>query len=116
MATLYYDDAANLEDLAGRRIAILGYGSQGHAHALNLRDSGLDVVVGLPAGSASRERARRDGLEVVEPAAAVAAADVVMVLVPDTAAPALYRQAIEPNLRAGKTLLFDVRILSVDEP
>jgi len=106
MAKMYYDDAADLRTLEGRRIAILGYGSQGHAHALNLRDSGLDVVVGLPETSASRKRAEAEGLTVLSPDQACAVADVIMVLVPDTAQPRLYREAIEPNLGPGKTLLF----------
>jgi ketol-acid reductoisomerase len=106
MATLYYDDAADLTTLSGRRIAVIGYGSQGHAHALNLRDSGLDVVVGLQPGSPSADKARAEGLTVLPPAEAAAQAQVIMVLVPDTAAPRLYREAIGPNLMPGKTLLF----------
>ena len=106
MANLFYDDAADLSTLEGRRIAVIGYGSQGHAHALNLRDSGLDVVVGLRPGSASAEKARAEGLPVLAPAEATAVAQVVMILVPDTAAPRIYRQSIEPHLTAGKTLLF----------
>jgi ketol-acid reductoisomerase len=106
MVTLYYDDDADPRALLGRRIAILGYGSQGHAHALNLRDSGHDVVVGLPAASASRPRAEREELTVLAPAEAAAAADVIMVLVPDTVQPRLYREAVEPNLAPGKVLLF----------
>jgi ketol-acid reductoisomerase len=114
MATMFYDDDADPRALEGRTIAILGYGSQGHAHALNLRDSGCEVVVGLPPASASRARAERDGLPVLTPIAAVAAADIVMVLVPDTKQPQLYREAIEPHLvatpgvnpSAAKTLLF----------
>src|SRR5687767_13841916 len=97
MENVLYDSDADLGLLEGKTIAILGYGSQGHAHALNLRDSGCDVVVGLPPNSASRARAERDGLPVLTPIAAVAAADVVMVLVPDTKQPQLYREAIEPH-------------------
>jgi ketol-acid reductoisomerase len=103
---MYFDDDADLAALTGRRIAIFGYGSQGHAHALNLRDSGLDVIVGLPHGSASRPRAAAQGLAVAAPAEAAAGADILMLLVPDTAAPALYREALAPHLRRGKTLLF----------
>jgi len=106
MATMFYDDDADPRALEGRRIAILGYGSQGHAHALNLRDSGHDVVVGLPARSASRARAEREGLTVLDPAEAAAAADVIMLLVPDTVQPRLYREAVEPHLGPGKTLMF----------
>jgi ketol-acid reductoisomerase len=106
MAKVYYDDDADLSLLRGRTVAILGYGSQGHAHALNLRDSGVAVVVGLPAESKSRAKALAESLEVLEPAAAAARANVIMVLVPDTAAAALYRDAIRPHLTAGKTLMF----------
>jgi ketol-acid reductoisomerase len=106
MTKLYYDADADPRALAGRRIAILGYGSQGHAHALNLRDSGHDVVVGLPAASASRARAEADGFTVLSPGAATAAADVIMIVVPDTRQPALYRDEVAPHLAAGKTLLF----------
>ena len=106
MAKLTYDHAADLALIAGRRIAILGYGSQGHAHAQNLRDSGAQVRIGLPAGSRSREKARRDGFEVPEPAEACAWAQVIMVLTPDTGQAALYEAAIAPNLTPGKTLMF----------
>ena len=92
-------------DSSGRKVAILGYGSQGHAHALNLRDSGVDVRVGLPAASRSRAKAEADGLTVVDAGGSVAQwADVIMVLVPDTAQAALYRDAIaaEPARRARR--------------
>jgi ketol-acid reductoisomerase len=106
MATMYYDRDARPELIRGRKVAIVGYGSQGHAHALNLRDNGVDVRVGLRDGSASAARARAEGL-VVEPVAGAAAwADVIMVLAPDTAQPALYREAIAPHLSAGKMLMF----------
>jgi len=85
---------------------VIGYGSQGHAHALNLRDSGVDVVVGLPAGSRSRARAQAGGLAVKTPAEAAAAADVIMILTPDTGQASLYRDEIAPHLRPGKTLMF----------
>jgi ketol-acid reductoisomerase len=106
MAKVYYDADADLDVVRGRRVAVLGYGSQGHAHALNLRDSGVSVRVGLPAASRSREKARAAGLTVELPADVAAWADVVMILVPDTSQPDLYRSAIEPNLAPGKLLLF----------
>jgi ketol-acid reductoisomerase len=120
MAKVYYDADADLSVLRGRTVAVLGYGSQGHAHALNLRDSGVSVVVGLPAASGSRAKAQAEGLEVLEPAAACARADVIMVLVPDTAQAALHRDAIRPHLTAGKTLMFahgfNVRFGTLDLP
>jgi ketol-acid reductoisomerase len=120
MAKVYYDADADLALLRGRTVAVLGYGSQGHAHALNLRDSGIAVVVGLPASSASRAKAQAEKLEVLEPAAACARADVIMVLVPDTAQADLYRDAIAPHLTAGKTLMFahgfNVRFGTLDLP
>ena len=120
MAKIYYDKDADLEDLGGRRIAILGYGSQGHAHALNLRDSGQQVVVGLPEGSRSRARAQAEGLRVVTPAAAAAEADIIMILTPDTGQPKLYREAVQPALRPGKTLMFahgfNIRFGTIDPP
>jgi ketol-acid reductoisomerase len=106
MATVYYDRDADLSLIRGKHVAVIGYGSQGHAHALNLRDSGVDVRVGLPERSASRDRARTAGLTVATPPEAAAWADVIVVLVPDTSQPALYRDAIAPHLTAGKTLLF----------
>ena len=106
MARMYYDQDADLELIRQQRVAIIGYGSQGHAHALNLRDSGVDVRVGLPPTSASRAKAQAQGLTVLDPAAAARWADVVMVLVPDTVQPTLYAQAIRSNLTAGNTLMF----------
>ncbi len=103
---IYYDQDADLSILQDKTIAVLGYGSQGHAHALNLRDSGLKVVVGLRPGGASFEKARADGFEVLSPSEACAKAEVIMVLVPDQIQPQLYREAIEPNLSAGKMLMF----------
>jgi ketol-acid reductoisomerase len=103
---VYYDDDADLNLLRGKKIAVIGYGSQGHAHALNLKDSGLDVVVGLYRGSRSAERAREAGLAVATVDEATQAADFIMILVPDQTQAALYKQSIEPNLKAGKTLMF----------
>src|SRR3954466_3127444 len=120
MAKVYYDADADLALVKGRKVAVLGYGSQGHAHALNLRDSGVDVRVGLHASSKSRAKAQAGGLTVHEPAAACAWADVIMVLVPDTVQAALYKDAIHPNLSAGKTLMFahgfNVRFGTLDLP
>lgn len=106
MANIYYDKDADLGLLDGKKIAVLGYGSQGHAHALNLRDSGADVVVGLYEGSPSWEKAEAEGLTVKTTADACAEADVIMVLAPDTKQAAIYKEAIEPNLSEGKTLMF----------
>jgi len=103
---MYYDDNADLPIIQGRKVAIMGFGSQGHAHALSLRDSGVDVRVGLQEGSKSRAKAEEDGLRVVDPATAVADADVIMVLVPDPAQKKLYAEAIEPNLNDGDALFF----------
>src|SRR5215475_6371392 len=106
MAKLYYDKDADLSLIQSKKVAILGYGSQGHAHALNLRDSGGNVCVGLHDGSASRAKAEKDGLVVKSPGEAAAWADVIMVLVPDTKQQKLYNEAIAPNLKPGKTLMF----------
>ncbi len=106
MAEIYYDDDADLALLAARKVAVLGYGSQGHAHALSLRDSGVDVRVGLPAGSASRAKAESQGLRVMTPAAACAEADVIMILAPDTVQRSLYETDVAPNLQDGDLLMF----------
>jgi ketol-acid reductoisomerase len=106
MATLFYDAHADLGLIRARKVAILGYGSQGHAHALSLKDSGVEVRVGLPATSRSRARAEAAGLTVLTPEEASAWADVVMVLTPDTGQAALYESAIRPALKPGKTLMF----------
>jgi ketol-acid reductoisomerase len=105
-ARMYYDTDVEPAVLEGARIAVLGYGSQGHAHALNLRDSGYDVRVGLPAASRSRAAAEGEGLRVMTPAEAVAEANVIMVLAPDTAQKALYDTEILENLQPGDLLLF----------
>ena len=106
MAELFYDKDADLGQLANRRIAIIGYGSQGHAHALSLKDSGLDVRVGLPEGSRSRAKAQAAGLEVRSVADAAAEADMIMMLIPDTKQAAVYSKDIAPHLAPGKTLMF----------
>jgi ketol-acid reductoisomerase len=106
MATVYYDADADLGVIQGRKIAVLGYGSQGHAHALSLRDSGCEVRVGLLEGSKSRPPAEAEGLTVTTPADACAWADVIMVLTPDTGQRKLYAEAIAPNLRPGDALFF----------
>jgi ketol-acid reductoisomerase len=106
MAKLYYGDSADLALIQGKKVAIIGYGSQGHAHALNLRDSGVSVRVGLQPGSGSLAKAQKDGLTVTTPAEAAEWADVIMILAPDTKQPKLYRDSILPHLTAGKTLMF----------
>ncbi|MDW8068094.1 MAG: ketol-acid reductoisomerase [Anaerolineae bacterium] len=106
MARIYYDQDADLSLLQDKTIAIIGYGSQGHAHALNLRDSGCCVVVGLRPGGKSWDQARADGLYVLPVAEAAAQGDIIMMLVPDPAQPELYRREIAPHLSAGKTLMF----------
>jgi len=106
MANIYYDDDANLQLLSGKKIAVLGYGSQGHAHALNAKESGLDVVVGLREGSASWSEAEQAGLRVATVAEAAAEGDVVMVLLPDEVQGRIYREEIAPGLQAGDTLAF----------
>jgi ketol-acid reductoisomerase len=106
VAELYYDDDADLSVIQGRNVAVLGYGSQGHAHALSLRDSGVDVRVGLLEGSKSRERADAEGLRVVTPFEACEEADLVMVLAPDPVQRSLYAEAIAPNLVDGDALFF----------
>jgi ketol-acid reductoisomerase len=106
MARIYYDSDANLDDIRSKNVGIIGYGSQGHAHALNLRDSGVEVRVGLPASSGSRQRAAAEGLTVGTPAEVAEWADVVMVVAPDTAQPKLYREELAPHLKPGNTLMF----------
>ena len=106
MATMYYDKDCNFEVLKGKKIAVIGYGSQGHAHALNLKESGADVVIGLYEGAPSAKAAEAVGFKVMLTADAVKAADLIMILVNDERQAALYRKDIEPNLSAGKTLAF----------
>jgi len=105
-AEVFYDDDADLSIIQGRKVAVIGYGSQGHAHSLSLRDSGVEVVVGLKEGSKSRAKAEEQGLELKTPAEASAWADVIMVLAPDTAQRKIYAESIAPNLTAGKALFF----------
>ncbi len=105
-AKIFYDDDADLSAVQGRTVAVLGYGSQGHAHALSLRDSGVDVRVGLPAGSKSIDKAEAEGLRVRTPGEASAEADLIMVLAPDHKQRLLYADAIEPNLQEGDALFF----------
>jgi ketol-acid reductoisomerase len=106
MAEIYYDDDADLGLIQSRKVAVLGYGSQGHAHALSLRDSGVDVRVGLPEGSKSRAKAEQEGLRVVPPAQAAAEADVIMILAPDTVQRKLYEADVAPSLEDGDALFF----------
>mgnify|MGYP000917352401 FL=1 len=101
MATIYYDKDADLAHLQGEKIAIMGYGSQGHAHAQNLRDNNLDVVVGLRKGSKSWPRAEGDGLEVKTVAEAAKEAQIIMLLMGDSDQPAVFEQEVLPNLREG---------------
>ena len=105
-AEIFYDDDADLSIIQGRKVAVIGYGSQGHAHALSLRDSGVDVRVGLPEASRSRGKAADQGLPVGTPAEVSADADLIMVLAPDTAQRHIYAQDIAPNLDDGDALFF----------
>jgi len=105
-AEVFYDDDADLSLVAGKTVAVLGYGSQGHAHALSLRDSGVDVVVGLPEGSRSRALAEDEGLPTGTPAEASARADLIMMLAPDTVQRTLFAESVAPHLTAGKALFF----------
>jgi ketol-acid reductoisomerase len=106
VAEVFYDDDADLSIIQGRKVAVLGYGSQGHAHALSLRDSGVDVRIGLPEGSKSRAKAEQEGLRVLTPSEAAAEADVIMVLAPDTVQRKLYEADVAPNLEDGDALFF----------
>ena len=106
MARMYYDEDANLDLLKGKTVAIIGYGSQGHAHALNLKDSGVNVIVGLYPGSKSTAKAEAAGLTVKNVADAAKAADFIMILLPDEVQKTIYKTEIEPNLEAGNVLAF----------
>ena len=106
MARMYYDNDANLDLLSNKTVAIIGYGSQGHAHALNLKDSGVNVVVGLYPGSKSKAKAEAAGLKVLDVAEAAAAADMIMILLPDEVQKTVYKNEIEPNLTEGNILAF----------
>ncbi len=106
MATIYYEKDADLSLIRAKKVAVIGYGSQGHAHSLNLKDSGVDVRVGLAAGSSSRAKAEAAGLTVGSVAEVSAWADVIMILAPDTKQPKIYAESIAPHLTKGKTLMF----------
>jgi ketol-acid reductoisomerase len=106
MATIYYEKDADLSLLKGKTIAVIGYGSQGHAHSLNLKDSGMNVVIGLQEGSKSREKAEAAGLTVKTVAEATKGADIVMILAPDTKQAQIYSESIAPNLKSGSMLMF----------
>jgi ketol-acid reductoisomerase len=103
---IYYDDDADLSIIQGRKVAVIGYGSQGHAHSLSLRDSGVDVRIGLPEGSKSRQKAQDEGLQVGTPAEVSAWADLIMILAPDTKQRHIYAQDIAPNLKDGDAIFF----------
>ncbi|WP_328443706.1 MULTISPECIES: ketol-acid reductoisomerase [unclassified Amycolatopsis] len=103
---IFYDDDADLSIIQGRKVAVIGYGSQGHAHSLSLRDSGVDVRIGLPEGSKSRAKAEEQGLRVLTPAEASAEADLIMILAPDTKQRHIYEQDIAPNLKDGDAIFF----------
>src|SRR5438105_15937931 len=102
MANIYYDADANLELIQTKRVAVIGYGSQGHAHALNMRDNGCNVVVGLPAGSKSPEKAEAEGLSVVTRAVAAEQADVIILLIPDEKHRQVFERGIRPGLGPGE--------------
>ncbi len=120
MTQIRYEKDADLGLIKGKRVAIIGYGSQGHAHALNLKESGVDVRIGLRQGSKSQAKAEAAGLTVKPVAQACAEADVIMILAPDTAQPAIYEEHIKPNLKAGDTLMFahgfNIRYGTIEPP
>ena len=120
MAKIYYDDAADLGLIQAKRVAIIGYGSQGHAHALNLKDSGVRVKVGLHEGSKSKSKAESAGIEVASVADAATWADVVMILAPDTAQRKIYEDSIAPHLTAGNMIMFghgfNIRFKTISPP
>jgi ketol-acid reductoisomerase (EC 1.1.1.86) len=113
---VFYDKDCDLSIIQGKKVAIIGYGSQGHAQACNLKDSGVDVTVGLRKGSATVAKAEAHGLKVADVATAVAAADLVMILTPDEFQGALYKNEIEPNIKKGATLAFSPRLLDSLQP
>ncbi|MFS8583284.1 MAG: NAD(P)-dependent oxidoreductase, partial [Limnochordales bacterium] len=106
VAVMYYDNDAHLEELSGLTVAVIGYGSQGHAHAQNLRDSGVNVIVANRPGSANYQAAVADGFQPVSAAEAAAQADVIVMLTPDHAQPQIYCEDVAPHLTAGKALVF----------
>jgi ketol-acid reductoisomerase len=120
MPKVFYDRDADLSLIASKKVAIVGYGSQGHAHALNLKESGVAVTVALPEGSRSREKARAGGLEVATVAEAARDCDVIMILAPDTSQAAIFTESIAPHLGKGKTLMFahgfNIRFGTIDPP
>ncbi|MFL2650597.1 MAG: ketol-acid reductoisomerase [Anaerolineales bacterium] len=120
MATIYYDKDADPSIIKRKKVAIIGYGSQGHAHAQNLNDNGVNVIVGLHEGSKSIDKAKKDGLEVMTVSEASKWADLIMLLAPDTVQPKIYSENIEPNLTGGKTLMFghgfNIRFNTIEPP
>ena len=120
MANIYYDDSADLSLIRGKRVAVFGYGSQGHAHALNLRDSGVEVRIALHPGSRSRERAEAEGLTVLSGSEAAAWGEVLSLLTPDTTQAGIYEEQVAPHLGPGKTLMFahgfNIRFGSIRPP
>ena len=120
MATIYYDDDADTNLIQAKKVAVIGYGSQGHAHALNLRDSGVEVVVGLRPGSKSRIKVEAEGLTVLTVPETAAWGDVIVMLAPDTAQPTIYSKHVKPHLTSGKTLMFshgfNIRFNTIEPP
>ena len=120
MATIYYDKDADPSIIQRKKVAIIGYGSQGHAHAQNLKDNDVNVIVGLHEGSKSIDKAKKDGLEVMTVSEASKWADLIMLLAPDTVQPKIYSENIEPNLTGGKTLMFghgfNIRFNTIEPP
>ncbi|HKC70409.1 MAG TPA: NAD(P)-binding domain-containing protein, partial [Terriglobales bacterium] len=106
MAKIYHDEDADVALIRAKKVAIIGYGSQGHAHALNLKDSGVNVRIGLHEGSRSRAKAQAAGLTVTSVSDAARWGDVVMILIPDTTQPEVYEKEVRPHLTPGKTLMF----------
>ena len=112
MVKMYYDSDCNLSLLDGKTVAILGFGSQGHAHAMNLKDSGVNVVVGLRPGSKHEKKAKDYGIPVMTMAEAAAAGDIVMMLVPDEKQADIYKEVVEPNLKPGRATCWPLRTAS----